>query len=127
MATRISLTCEELRQLYLEEGLGVAQVALRLGCSAATISNRLRACGIAARSGRFAASQITPDLLNQLYSVEALPVALIANRLGVSVGTIHNRRRAFGIPARRSVLAPGPAPTRRGKLLRENSLHFLWA
>lgn len=123
MATRISLPCEELRRLYLEEGLGVAQVAARMGCSAATISNRLRACGIAARSGRFAASQITPALLSQLYSEQRLPVAVIAARLGVSVGTIHNRRRAFGIPTRRST----PPPQRQGRMLRENSLQFRWA
>jgi transcriptional regulator of aromatic amino acid metabolism len=126
MATRIILPCDELRRLYLEDGLGVAQVALRLGCSAATISNRLRACGIAARSGRFAASRITLELLTQLYTVEGLPVAVIAARLGVSVGTIHNRRRAFGIPARRAGIAFGQAPFGRGKRLRENSLHFYW-
>lgn len=123
MATRISLPCEELRRLYLEEGLGVAQVAARIGCSAATISNRLRACGIAARSGRFAASQITPALLSQLYSEQRLPVAVIAARLGVSIGTIHNRRRAFGIPTRRAT----PPPPQQGRMLRENSLQFCWA
>lgn len=95
-----NLPCEDLRRLYVEQGLGVAAVAALMGRSPSTISNRLRACGIPTRSGRFQARLIPRDLLEQLYSVEALPLPAIAARLGISVGTVHNRRRAYGIPTR---------------------------
>ncbi|NTU79752.1 MAG: hypothetical protein HGA45_10180 [Chloroflexales bacterium] len=100
MPMRIVLPCEELHRLYIDEGLGMASIAALLGCSAATVSNRIRACGITVRPGRFQARPVPRALLEQLYSDEGLPIPIIATRLGVSIGTIHNRRRAYGIPAR---------------------------
>lgn len=93
-------SCEVLHRLYVEQRLGLADVAAQLGCSAPTVSAQLRRCGIPRRSGRFVAREIARDQLEQLYLHEALPLATIAARLGVSVGTIHNRRRAYGIPLR---------------------------
>ena len=100
MAFQPASTCAELHRLYLEDGLGVVAVGRRLGCSAATISNWLRRCSIPTRSGRFQARAVSRALLEQLYSVEQLPLQAIAQRMGVSVGTINNRRRAYGIPKR---------------------------
>ena len=110
MPRRIPLPCQELHHLYLEEGLSMSVIGARLGCSAATIANRLRNCGIPTRSGRFVARPIERALIEQLYNQEGLPLATIAARLGVSISTVHNRRRAYGIPAR-----PRPRPTRKGK------------
>ena len=95
-------SCAELHHLYIDEQLGVVAIGGKLGCSAATVSNWLRRCGIPTRSGRFQARVVSETLLEQLYSVEALPLHEIARRLGVSVGTINNRRRAYGIPKRGS-------------------------
>jgi hypothetical protein len=100
MNARTVLSCAELQRLYLEERLGVADVARLYGTSPATISNWLRRCGIPARSGRFIARHIPVDQLYQLYVVEQLPIRQIAVIFGVSVGTINNRRRAYGIPSR---------------------------
>jgi uncharacterized protein YjcR len=100
MPAQISLSCDELRQLYLDQGLSQARIAAQLGCSAATIGNRLRRCQIPARDGRFQARPLPRALLELLYLHEALPLPAIAARLGVSVGSVHNWRRAYGIPTR---------------------------
>lgn len=100
MPTRIVLSCEDLGRLYIDEGLSIARIAAILGCSAATISNRMRACGITARAGRFQARPVSRALIEQFYRDEALTIPVIAARLGISVGTLHNRRRAYGIPPR---------------------------
>ncbi|MEI6180866.1 MAG: helix-turn-helix domain-containing protein [Chloroflexales bacterium] len=100
MTTRITLACAELRHLYLEAHLSMAGIAAILGCSAATVANRLRVCGIPTRSGRFQSRPVPYPSLVYLYCEEGLPLAVIAAHFGVSVGTIHNWRRAYGIPAR---------------------------
>lgn len=95
-----TVSCPELHVWYEEERLGVAAIARRVGCSAATISNWLRRCGIPTRSGRFIAFPIDRDELKRLYSDEALPLAQIAVAFGVSTSTINNRLRTYGIPRR---------------------------
>lgn len=100
MVRTLTLDCDELRRLYEEERLGVAAIAARAGCSAPTVSSRLRRCGIATRSSRFTARPVAAEQLRRLYVEERLPLRLIAAALGVSVGTVHNRRRALGLPAR---------------------------
>ena len=106
----IQIPCEELRRLYLDEGLGVAQIGVALGRSASTISIWLRRCGIPTRSGRFQRADVPRELLERLYLSEALPLREIASQLGVSVGTVSNRLRAYGIPRRaRAALAESAA------------------
>jgi len=107
MAPRSSIDCAELRQLYEEELLGMKAIAARAGCSPPTVAKWLRRCGVAPRSGRFTAREIAPEQLRRLYLDERLPLRLIAARLGVSVGTVHNRRRALGLPARGRAAAAG--------------------
>lgn len=102
MAGRIHLTCEELRRLYLDDGLGVAQIGAAMGCSASTVSVWLRRCGIPTRSGRFRRAEVSRELLERLYLAEARPLREIAAMLGVSIGTVNNRLRAYAIPRRRS-------------------------
>jgi DNA-directed RNA polymerase specialized sigma24 family protein len=118
MASQIHIPCEELRRLYLEEGLGVAQIGAALGRSASTISIWLRRCAIATRSGRFRRADVPREPLERLYLGEALPLREIASRLGVSVGTVSNRLRAYGIPRRRRTAASvGPAASAAGQSL----------
>jgi DNA-binding Lrp family transcriptional regulator len=90
----------ELQRRYVDDGQTLVVIAKQIGCSAATVSNILRRYGIPARDGRFQRRDIPQDLLVQLYSVERLPIKVIVARLGVSAGTISNRRRAYGIPQR---------------------------
>ena len=104
--------CWQLRCWYEEDRLGVAAIARQVGCSPATISNWLRRCAIPARSGRFRARSIDRCEFERLYLEEALPLVQIAAAFGVSIGTINNRRRAYGLPPRRvqSRRAPWSAP-----------------
>lgn len=111
MARPIHLSCAELRRLYLEGGQGVAQIATAAGCSPSSVSIRLRRCGIPTRSGRFRRADVPRELLEQLYLQEALPLRAIAARMGVSVGTVSNRLRAYGIPRRGSKANAAAAAT----------------
>lgn len=105
MRIQTPLSCSELERLYLEEQLGVAAIAQRFGCSPATISNWLRRCNIATRSGRFQPIDVPRELLERLYAEERLSIGEIATRLGVSTGTVANRRRTYGIPRRARLAA----------------------
>lgn len=107
MKKRLSISCEELQRLYLEEGSSMAALARQLGCSAPTIGRRLRECGVTTRSGRFERREAPCAVLTRLYLEEALPLRVIAERLGVSVGTVNNWRRACGLPGRRAARQRG--------------------
>lgn len=100
MAKRIILDCEELQRLYVEQQMGTVALAHYYGCSPVTIAKRLRDCGVCVRPSRFQACYVSTDELRWLYEVEQLPIAEIAQRLGVSQSTIGNRRRELGIPKR---------------------------
>lgn len=127
MAKRIRLDYDELRQLYVAEGWTMAQIARHLGCCAATVSQHLRASGVTPRSGRFPNSKITPEVLVQLYSEDRLPIAVIAAQLGVSIGTVHNRRRAYGLVPRRPPRKSFPLVIRSTKKpIRERRASFVW-
>ncbi|NTV65656.1 MAG: hypothetical protein HGA65_19275, partial [Oscillochloris sp.] len=100
MKQRITISEADLRQRYVDNGQTLMTIAAAIGCSAATVSNMLRRYGIATRDARFQAHDISRDLLFQLYMIERLPIKIIAERFGVHVGTINNRRRAYGIMPR---------------------------
>jgi DNA-binding Lrp family transcriptional regulator len=100
MNMRVNIDREELRRRYVDEGQTLVAIAAQLGCSAATVSNMLRRDGIPRRRGYFPLRDIPREILVQLYSIERLPIKQIIIRLGVSAGTISNRRKAYGIPAR---------------------------
>jgi DNA-directed RNA polymerase specialized sigma24 family protein len=100
MKARFVVPCEELRRLYVDEGLSQAAIGRALGCSPATVGIQMRRCAIAARDGRFPARQVPRALLAALYSDQNLTLEAIAAQLGVSVSTVHNWRRAYGIPRR---------------------------
>ena len=100
MTRRIPIDCTELRHLYEDERLGIVILAQHYKCSPTTISKRLHACGVRVRPSRFQPVYVPADELRRLYTVERLPIREIARRLGVSIGTINNRRRTLGIPKR---------------------------
>ncbi|NJM07862.1 hypothetical protein HC891_19215 [Candidatus Gracilibacteria bacterium] len=100
MKQHIVIDCTELRHLYCDESCTMRELAERYRCSTATISVRLRNCGIEARSGRFEARDIPEAQLRRLYLVERQPLVQIAAHFGVSVATLYNRRRAYGMPTR---------------------------
>lgn len=101
MRQRVNITPEELRQRYADAGQTIVVIAASLGCSPATISNRLRSYGIPTRPSRFFKRiNIPREVILQLYWVERVEVREIAERLDVSTGTINNLRKGYDIPAR---------------------------
>lgn len=109
MSRRCALPSAELRAAYAA-GQSTLALARRYGCSPTTVAKHLRAGGVALRHSRFAPAPIDEALLRQAYLDEARPVAAIAAMFGVSPATISNRRRQYGIPARR----PPARPSRQG-------------
>ncbi len=101
MPRQITIPCDELRRLYEDEHLGTVAIAQRYGCSATTISLHLRKCNILARPSRFQPHTVSPEELRRLYLEEKLPIREIARRLGISVSTFNNRRRALNISRRK--------------------------
>lgn len=100
MPARVEIDCAELRRFYEEDGIGTVALARHYGCSPTTISKRLHECQVQVRPSRFTPSNVSPEDLRQLYEVERLPLKVIAHRLGISISTISNLRRAHNIPVR---------------------------
>jgi transcriptional regulator of aromatic amino acid metabolism len=95
----IDIPCDILAASY-RAGQTTNTLARRHGCSPTTIAKRLRGCGVTLRDARFPAIGVAEAQLRQLYTEERLPLSAIAARLGVSISTIGNKRRAYGIPIR---------------------------
>lgn len=85
---------------HYQAGESIYRLSLRYGCSPATIAKRLRAQGVPMRATRYRPINISREELEQLYVQEQLPLSTIARRLGISVSTVGNKRREYGIPAR---------------------------
>lgn len=92
---------EELAAHY-RAGESIYRLGLRYGCSPATIAKRLRAQDVPMRATRYRPVAVPREELERLYVQEQLPLSMIARRLGVSVSTVGNKRREYGIPARTS-------------------------
>ncbi len=62
---QINLSCTELSELYIEQGLSTAQIAASQGCSHTTVWKLLQGCGIPLRSqgGQFAV-HMSPEVLS---------------------------------------------------------------
>ncbi len=102
MTKRLTIPCEELRQLYESQGLTTVVLGQRYGCSVTTIANHLRRCGVTLRNARFQARSVPSDELLHLYAIEQKPLWYIARHFGVSISTVYNRLNAISAPKRRS-------------------------
>lgn len=99
MPRQISMPCDELTAHY-HSGASTIWLAQLYGCSPTTVAKHLRACGATVRRSRFQPSPVAEAELRRLYAEERLPLTAIAAHFGVSVSTIGNKRRCYGIPAR---------------------------
>ncbi|MFN8500393.1 hypothetical protein [Kouleothrix sp.] len=106
MAQRLALPCADLGAAYLA-GQSTLALGRRYGCSPTTIANHLRACGVLLRPARYAAVALDEAALRRAYLDERRSIAALAAMFGVSPGTIANKRRRYGIPARPRRAPPG--------------------
>lgn len=104
----IPFDCDELRRLYIDEGLSTPAIAARTGLSVSGVGNAMRRCGIQARRAP-TVDHVDDEQLRRLYVDEELDDADIARRFGVATWAVSRRRRAAGIvrdPSRK--IRPGP-------------------
>lgn len=99
MPRRLNLPCDTLRTAY-ESGQTTKELAHTYGCCPTTIANHLRRCGVILRTTRFRPVVLPKVTLQQLYLGKQLPLKDIAAYFGVSISTIGNKRRLYGIPSR---------------------------
>lgn len=104
----VPFDCEELRRLYVDEGLSTPAIADRVGLSVSGVGNAMTRCGIQARRAP-TLDHVNDEELRRLYVDEELDDADIADRFEVATWAVSRRRRAAGIardPRRK--IRPGP-------------------
>ena len=113
----IEIDPSTLEQLYITDGLSLAEVALRMGVSAESIRHRLVECGITRHlSQRRFAVDIPVEELRRMYDVEKLGMKDIANRLGATYNGVRNAIVRAGIETE------NPGRQRRGPY--QNRRHY---
>jgi DNA-binding CsgD family transcriptional regulator/transposase-like protein len=116
-----ALTPELLEELYIEQGLTTAEVAERVGGSPARVLAGVRRAGIPTRapgtpSGR-RLIRLTPELLHQLYVVEGLSAAQVAERVGGDGKRVWAALVRAGIPRRPRARPPRTLNASREELV----------
>ncbi|MEM8534221.1 MAG: hypothetical protein AAGF95_25465 [Chloroflexota bacterium] len=99
MSRRLNLPCDALRTAY-ESGQTTTEIAQTYECCPTTIANHLRRCGVILRTTRFRSIVLPKTTLQRLYQRKQLPLKDIADYFGVSISTVGNKRRLYGIPSR---------------------------
>ena len=112
MPSKINLDVERIKTLYYDEKKSFRKIAKILGCSSATVANRLRENGLKTRSksegqkliGAWRSSQMRIDLdlkeIVRLYFEERLTTKEVGDRLGVSAGVVYRRLKDAGYQLR---------------------------
>jgi len=103
---------ETLRQLYVVEGLSVAEVALRLGLSRGRVTAALDAAGIVRQRPGWIDSAppdpISRGSLIRLYVEDGMTVRQVAAALGTTTTRVNAALRRHGIPRRPEPQSPPP-------------------
>ena len=103
---------ESLRQLYVVEGLSVAEVALRLGLSSGRVTAALEDAGISRRRPGWTdgtpPDPITAEQLHKLYVENGGTVREVAAALDTTTTRVNAALRRHGIPRRPEPQAPPP-------------------
>lgn len=103
---RETITESQLRDLYLNQGLTVAEISAQLNISPSTIRRRLTDLNIPARSRGPKGSRLLPhneineELLRDLYLEQKLSIPQIAEQCGWGRETIRLKMLEYGIPIR---------------------------
>jgi transposase-like protein len=103
---------ESLRQLYVVEGLSVAEVALRLGLSRGRVTAALEDAGISRRRPGWTdgapPDPITSEQLHELYVENGGTVREVAAALETTTTRVNAALRRHGIPRRPEPQSPPP-------------------
>ena len=106
------VSATRLRELYVEQGLSIRQVAQILDSTPDRVTTGLRAAGIAPRArGRHDGVQLAPitaEQLQELYVRQQLSAREIAEQLGGEQTRVLDALRREGIPVRPGGSPPGP-------------------
>jgi DNA-binding CsgD family transcriptional regulator len=101
------------------EGLTASQIAERLGCSEDSVHRATRKFGLERRSSG-KRPKLSPAEIHRLW-VELVPTQEIADRAGISIGTMYSYAKSMHLPKRpkvekqRSTLDPSPDEIERLK------------
>lgn len=101
------------------EGLTAAQIAERLGCSEDSVHRATRKFGLERRSSG-KRPKLSPGQIHRLW-VELVPTQEIADRAGISIGTMYAYAKSMKLPKRpkvekdRKTVDPSPAEIERLK------------
>ena len=100
--SRPPLDLDVVRALYWQDGLSLAKIAARLGCSAARVGSAMRAAGIPRRDAhdrpvRPGPSSVTREELTALYVDRALTARQVAAELGCDPAWVTAALRRYRI------------------------------
>ncbi|MCX4759607.1 TniQ family protein [Streptomyces sp. NBC_01275] len=98
------LASEELRRLYLEQGLSFTKLAQMAGCSDTTVRRALAEVNIASRRTRgcppLLPARVSREWLDTEYSLKGRSVPDIAREVGVHKDSVSDQLQRWGIPRR---------------------------
>lgn len=103
---RVKLPIDELRALYVEQGMTTTEIAEHYGVGASTVRRALEAIGVDIRprgpkgSRELPHLEINEQLLRELYLEQKLSIPQIGELYGWGRETIRQRMIEFGIPIR---------------------------
>jgi transposase-like protein len=114
--SRVSPDVGTLRRLYVDDGLSLAAMAVRLGVAAQTVHNWLVAGGVPRRpSPAKWRADIDDGELIRLYTQDGQTAAEIAQQLGCSTSLVYGRLARRGVDRRPQAprRRPGPSAVER--------------
>ena len=88
MASKVDISENRLRELYVDQTHSIRQCASELGCSHSLLVRRLREFNIPVRNAKHE-SDISRDWITENYVVKRLTITECAKLIGVSRGKIH--------------------------------------
>lgn len=106
MFNRHNLPADELRELYINQGLTMTEIAERFNVSETTVRRRLNELNIISRprgpkgSSDLPHLELTEDVLRELYLERKLSIPQIAELYGWGRETVRQRFIEYGIPIR---------------------------
>ena len=105
----ISADCDELKELYWDQELTLAEIADDLGVSSMTVYRAMVGCGIDRRTTAGARKRVRLDCdeVNELYWDEGLTLEGVAEQVGHSSSLVHREMVRCGIPRRNPGRAKG--------------------